>query len=127
MRPRRFPDAREDVKKSKETPQTPQTRSPTYRLAFNDPEFLCREELRPVRLQLELLKPEMELEEAGVVSTIVLFGGARIPDPAHKSKARTETLAMLSKYYGEAREFARLCTLASLRDGGHDGVIVTGG
>ena len=43
---------------------TPQTRHPAYRLAFRDEDFLLREELRPVRFQLELLKPEMLLDEA---------------------------------------------------------------
>ena len=62
-------------------PQTPQTQHPAYRLAFNDTEFLLREELRPVRFQLELLKPEMLLEEAGVGSTLVMYGSARIPPP----------------------------------------------
>ncbi len=127
IRQRRFPDAREDIQKAKETPDTPQTRSPTYRLAFNDPDFLCRDELRPVRLQLELLKPQMALEELGIESTIVLFGGARIPDPANREKTATETLADLSKYYDEAREFARLCTLRSLESDGCQDVIVTGG
>ena len=42
-RPRRFPDARADVQKWRDIPDTPQTRSPTYRLAFNDPDFLCRD------------------------------------------------------------------------------------
>lgn len=127
LRPRRFPDAREDIQKTQETPDTPQTRSPTYRLAFNDPDFLCRDELRPVRLQLELLKPQMALEEMGIESTIVLFGGARIPDPVHKDTAKTETLAGLSKYYTEAQEFSRLCTQRSLENAGCQDVIVTGG
>lgn len=126
-RPRRFPDARADVQKWRDIPDTPQTRSPTYRLAFNDPDFLCRDELRPVRLQLELLKPEMELESRNIRSTIVLFGGARIPDPAQKDSARTETLAELSKYYAEAQEFARQCTLRSIACDGCEDVIVTGG
>ncbi len=127
QRSRRFPDAREDIRKSTEIADTPQTRSPTYRLAFNDPDFLCRDELRPVRLQLELLKPQMALEELGVESTIVMFGGARIPDPVNKDNAKTETLSELSKYYDEAREFARLCTLRSLERNGCEDVIVTGG
>ena len=126
-RPRRFPDARADVRKWQEIPDTPQTRSPTYRLAFNDPDFLCRDELRPVRLQLELLKPEMELEARNIRSTIVLFGGARIPDPEKRETARTETLAELSKYYAEAQEFARQCTLRSIACDGCEDVIVTGG
>ncbi len=108
-------------------PDTAQTRSPTYRLAFADDEFLCREELRPVRLQLELLKAEMAMDAAGIRSTIVLFGGARIPDPANKATARTQALTDLSKYYDEARKFARMITDTSLADGGLDNVIVTGG
>ena len=50
----------------REVPATPQTVSPSYRLAFSDTEFLLREELRPVRLQLELLKPELELLARGI-------------------------------------------------------------
>jgi uncharacterized protein (TIGR00730 family) len=108
-------------------PDTPQTRAPAYKLAFNDNDFMCREELRPVRLQLELLKPEMMLDEQGIESTIVLFGGARIPEPARKDTARTKTLAELSRFYDETREFARLMTLKSMESGGHEDVIVTGG
>jgi len=126
-RRRRFPDARTDVQKWQKSPDTPQTRSPTYRLAFADPAFLCRDELRPVRLQLELLKPEMAFEEMGIESTIVMFGGARIPEPAKKESARTPTLAALSKYYDEAREFARLCTLKSVQQECRQNVIITGG
>ena len=125
--PRRFPDARTDIQKTSKTPDTPQTRSPTYRLAFADDEFLCRDELRPVRLQLELLKTEMALEELGIESTIVLFGGARIPDPVNRDSAKTKTLADLSKYYTEARNFARLCTERSMAQSGCHDVIVTGG
>ncbi|MDX1782148.1 MAG: TIGR00730 family Rossman fold protein, partial [Thalassovita sp.] len=98
-----------------------------YRLAFNDGAFLCRDELRPVRLQLELLKPELLLDEYGVESTVVLFGSARIPSPDRKDTAQTETLADLSIYYDEAREFARLMTLKGLGNGKHDYVICTGG
>jgi uncharacterized protein (TIGR00730 family) len=108
-------------------PDTPQTRAPAYKLAFNDNDFMCREELRPVRLQLELLKPEMMLDEQGIESTIVLFGGARIPEPAKKDTARTETLAELSRFYDETREFARLMTLKSMESDGREDVIVTGG
>ncbi|MDC0737628.1 TIGR00730 family Rossman fold protein [Cognatishimia sp. SS12] len=122
-----FRDAHADRTKAKEVPDTPQTRAPAYRLAFADDDFLCREELRPVRLQLELLKPEMLLDEQNVKSTIVMFGGARIPEPAKKDQARTETLADLSAFYDEAREFARLMTLRSNETGGREDVIVTGG
>jgi len=122
-----FRDAQTDRSTASEVPDTPQTRSPAYRLAFADDDFLCRDELRPVRLQLELLKPEMIMTERQITSTIVMFGGARIPEPAQKHTARTETLAGLSQYYDEAREFARLMTEKSNATGGRENVIVTGG
>jgi len=122
-----FRDSQEDREASHHIPDTPQTRAPAYRLAFDDNDFLCRDELRPVRLQLELLKTEMGMAEYGVESTIVLFGGARIPEPVNKDGARTKTLAELSRYYDEAREFARLMTLRSKKNGNRENVIVTGG
>ncbi|WP_134726255.1 TIGR00730 family Rossman fold protein [Paracoccus luteus] len=108
-------------------PDTPQTRAPSYRLAFMDTEFLLREELRPVRLQLELLKPQMVMDERGVVSTVVMFGGARIPAPQDAGRARTPTLAALSSYYAEAERFARLITERSIACYGREWVICTGG
>lgn len=123
---RRHPlsDAHSDRESANQVPDTPQTRAPSYRLAFADEDFLCRPELRPVRLQLELLKPELALDEDGIESTIVLFGGARIPEPSKKDTARTETLAELSRFYDETRKFAKLVTEAS---DGKKNVIVTGG
>ena len=122
-----FRDSRQDVTAARHVPDTPQTRAPAYRLAFADPDFLTREELRPVRLQLELLKPQMVMDERGIASTIVLFGGSRIPDPARRDRARTPELAGLSHYYDEARRFARLMTERSLKSDGREGVICTGG
>lgn len=122
-----FRDSHQDREAASHTPDTPQTRAPSYALAFADEDFMCREELRPVRLQLELLKPELLMNEADVNSTIVLFGGARIPEPAKKNTARTQTLADLSKYYEEAQRFARMMTAKSMESGGKDDVIVTGG
>ncbi len=122
-----FRDAYTDREAAKGAPSTPQTRAPAYKLAFSDDEFMCRDELRPVRLQLELLKPELMLDEQGIESTIVMFGGARIPEPAKKDSARTKTLADLSVFYDEAREFARLMTLKSMESNGKENVIVTGG
>jgi uncharacterized protein (TIGR00730 family) len=119
--------AQADRTATREVPDTPQTRAPAYRLAFADEDFLCREELRPVRLQLELLKPEMHLDALGINSTIVLFGGARIPEPAQKDTARTETLGELSRFYEEARRFSQLLTEKSLATGGRENVVVTGG
>ena len=122
-----FRNAHTDRAAAQDAPDTPQTRAPAYKLAFADDEFMCRDELRPVRLQLELLKPELMLDEAGINSTIVLFGGARIPEPAKKETARTKTLADLSSFYDEAREFSRLMTLKSKESDGKENVIVTGG
>jgi uncharacterized protein (TIGR00730 family) len=124
-RQRRFPDARRDVETWEHVPDTAQTRSPTYRLAFDDPEFLMRDELRPVRLQLELLKPEMLMTERQIDSTVVMFGGARIPPPG--ARAPTAGLAALAKYYDQAREFARLVTLRSVATDCRDHVVCTGG
>ena len=116
-----------DRAKAQDAPDTPQTRAPAYRLAFTDDDFMCRDELRPVRLQLELLKPDLLLDAHGIQSTIVLFGGARIPAPAEKHTARTKTLADLSRFYDETRTFARLMTEKSMETGGVENVIVTGG
>lgn len=124
-KPRRFPDAREDLEHWDKTPDTPQTLSPSYRLAFNDADFLTRDELRPVRLQLELLKPEMTLSELGIVSTVVMFGSARIPDPADGASDRPASA--LSHWYAEAREFARLCTRKAMETDNRDFVVCTGG
>lgn len=119
-----FRHSHQDVEEAAQVPDTPQTRSPAYALAFADEDFLCRQELRPVRLQLELLKPDMLLDEQGIESTIVMFGGARIPEPSRKETARTKTLADLSRYYEEARKFARLMTEKGAEN---ENVIVTGG
>ncbi len=117
-------DAHADREKASHVPDTPQTRAPSYKLAFADEDFMCRDDLRPVRLQLELLKPELAMDAHEIESTIVLFGGARIPEPSKKDTARTKTLADLSQYYDEARNFARIVTE---RSDGKKNVIVTGG
>ncbi|SEG65414.1 hypothetical protein SAMN04488045_3859 [Thalassococcus halodurans] len=123
----RFRDAGIDRKTASEVPDTPQTRSPAYRLAFADEDFMCRSELRPVRLQLELLKFEMLMDEMDIDSTIVMFGGARIPSPANKDTARTKTLADLSRFYEEARRFAFAMTERSKESNMRENVVVTGG
>ena len=123
----KFRRSAEDRAAARDVPDTPQTRAPSYALAFDDPAFLAREDMRPVRLQLELMKPEILMNEAGVKSTVVLFGGARIPEPAHKAQARTRTLADLTRYYTEARTFARLMTERSLAQDPSENIIVTGG
>lgn len=111
---------------------TLQTTSPTYRLAFDDPEFLLRDELRHVRLQLEYLKPALLLEEAQINSTIPVFGSARIPAPNGKpvrTRGEKATRALQDKahFYEEASKFAKLASEYSLAHGARDFVICTGG
>ena len=122
-----FRDSEEDQRAARHTPDTEQTRSPTYRLAFDDLDFLTRDELRPVRLQLELMKPELVMNEAGIKSTVVMFGGARIPSPEQAAGARTQTLRDLSKYYEEARIFAKKLTEEGMKTPQLEKVVVTGG
>ena len=73
-----LPHSDEDRQRAKSVPDTPQTRAPTYRLAWDDAEFMTRRELRPVRLQLELLKPDLVLQERGIQSTVIQIGRAHV-------------------------------------------------
>ena len=120
-----FRDSHQDIETARQIPDTNQTRSPTYRLAFADDDFLCRRELRPVRLQLELLKADIGLDEHAISSTVALFGGARIPAPDAPA-ASDPTLGGLTRYYDEARKFAHAVTKRSMAGGGTRQVIVTG-
>jgi len=87
-----FPTAAEDAKTARLTPAvTPQVASSAYRLAFDDDDFLLREETRPVRLLLELSKPELILSEHQVKHTVVIFGSARTLSP---EQAAEELLAL---------------------------------
>ena len=116
-------DAGLDLREADLTPDTPQTQSPAYRLAFADPDFLCQDALRPVRLQLELLKTEMGMDAEGIRSTIVLFGGARIPAP-DATDGKPPAIAAMARYYEEASRFAYQITQRGARG---ENVIVTGG
>ncbi len=119
---------------------TPQTRHPAYRLAFRDTDFLLRDELRPVRFQLELLKPSMLLDEARVGSTLVIYGSARIPPPEAVKTALegakdlpveerlvVERLAEKAKYYAEAYKLARLVSEKSIIENGKRQFVVCSG
>jgi uncharacterized protein (TIGR00730 family) len=123
--------------------------SPSFRLAQADADFLARPELRPVRLQLELLKPEMAFIEQRVHSTIVVFGGTQVVDeqearqrleqvrkalaaePDHvgrqRAVSRAEKILEKAPYYEAARTFAALVSSACQRDGQCDYVVITGG
>jgi uncharacterized protein (TIGR00730 family) len=116
-----FSNAQDEAEAAKNLTQTPQTKHPAYRLAFQDTDFLLREDLRPVRFQLELLKPELLLDEAQIGSTFVFYGSARIPEPAKADVLReaatddfgrlvAERLIAKSRYYDVARELAELAS-----------------
>jgi uncharacterized protein (TIGR00730 family) len=124
-------------------------RSPAYKVAFQDLCFLDTDELRPVRLQLELLKPEVVLQEQNIKSTIVVFGGTRIAEPKvakervkvaetklkkkprdpalKKQLAIAKSILAKSHYYDEGREFGRLVSSECQMRDQHEYVIVTGG
>ena len=123
--------------------------SPSYRLAFEDKEFLRLEEMRPLRLELELLKPEMAFDANEIASTIVAFGGTQVveehaalerldharahlanhpDDPrAEREVQRSERVLAKARYYDAAREFARIVSSSCQTNGQCDYVITTGG
>ena len=100
-----------------------------YRLAFSDPEFLLRRETRGIRIQLEMLKPDLEQTAQGIESTVVVFGSARFPSPeeAHARQERAlssgdsaaialaERAVRNARHYDNARLFARLVAGHSAR------------
>jgi len=93
-----------------------------YRLAFADPEFMLRRDTRGIRIQLEMLKPDLDQAELGINNTVVVFGSARFPSPETASQAMTAAqasgdapaIALAQRhlrnaaYYDQARQFARL-------------------
>lgn len=124
--------SKQDIDAAKKAPQTAQTDNPAYRLAFADDDFLTSEDTRGIRFQLEYLKTEMNLRERGIKSTVVLFGGARIPEPgkpawAAKNEVQKRNLEAASRYYDEARRFAQLASQTSANTGFSEFVVVTGG
>jgi uncharacterized protein (TIGR00730 family) len=128
---------------------SPQMASSSYRLAYADVDFLRRAELRPVRLQLELLKAELVQQEEGIESTVVIFGSTRIPEPeAARARLRAaedaaaaaphdtqlarhaavaRRIVAKAKYYDEARRLAAMITAVSQQNGHRHYVVVTGG
>jgi uncharacterized protein (TIGR00730 family) len=136
---RNFPSAAEEAVAFKPTSRYAGAES-SYRLAFTDTEFLLRDDLRPVRMQLELLKPELVLTEEEIEATIVIFGSARIVPRAVAMErlaqaeagsdaaaiARAKTGLQMSRYYEQARDFAEIVTQAAER-AGNGLVVCTGG
>ena len=100
-----------------------------YRLAFADPEFLLRRETRGIRLQLEMLKPDLAQREAGIENTIVVYGSARVREASEAQEqlvraersgdareiARAQAMVRNAHYYDKAREFARIVARYSSR------------
>ena len=134
-----FARAQEDAETARAQSHTPQTEHPAYKLAFQDMDFLLREDLRPVRFQLELLKPQLLLDEANIASTLVMYGSARIPEPEKaaallelaeddQSRRIAERLVAKSKYYDVARELARISSKFPVdEDGKRHFVVCAGG
>jgi uncharacterized protein (TIGR00730 family) len=122
---------------------------PSYRLAHEDPELLADDDSRPIRLQLELLKPERYLRRHKIQSTVVVFGSARVASPEQAQATMTEAEekvlsnpgdvelpAMLDRahrqvrqthYYEEARRFSEIVSRRFQAEGRRDFVVVTGG
>jgi len=123
--------------------------SDSYRLAFEDIDYLMSDDLLPTRLQLELLKPERVLRENNIHSTIVVFGSARIlppeiaqeqyqklkehvrAEPNDKKLSRELSHAKLklkqSHYYLEAQRFSKIVSQRFQQENRKDFVVVTGG
>lgn len=125
--------------------------SPSYRLAYQDVDFLSTAGMRAQRIELELLKPEKAFEQQNVRSTIVVFGSTRIVEPAaaaaklqqaqarladtpddprrQRVVKRAERLVAKSRYYELARQFAQLVSerCQDPATGEREYVIVTGG
>jgi uncharacterized protein (TIGR00730 family) len=134
-----FPSSKIDANAARHVPSSPQTESEAYKLAFQDMDFLLREDLRPVRFQLELLKPELFLQQANIGSTFVFYGSARIPWPekadaliaaatnAEQQKV-AERLKAKSRYVEVARDLARLASECNCdSDGMRQFVVCSGG
>ncbi|MEO8454199.1 MAG: LOG family protein [Sphingomicrobium sp.] len=133
-----FPTSKVDARAAEHVPSIPQTESSAYKLAFQDPEFLLREDLRPVRFQLELLKPELLLNEAKIGSTFVFYGSARIPSPDMadalvaaatnaEQHAVAERLKAKSRYYEIARELAKRASRCGCDEEGKRHFVVCSG
>ncbi|WP_324806519.1 LOG family protein [Sphingomonas sp. LY29] len=133
-----FPTSKVDAAAAKHVPSSPQTESAAYKLAFQDNDFLLREDLRAVRFQLELLKPELLMNEADIASTFVFYGSARVPEPS-KAKAlldaaksdwdRTVATRLVEKshYYDEAKKLAGMVSRFPVDDDGQRHFVVCSG
>jgi uncharacterized protein (TIGR00730 family) len=120
---------------------SPQLRSPSYRLPAQDTDFLLREEMRAMRFALEYAKADLLLRDWGVRSTIIVFGSARVAAPEQLAAAELsanttdpQVMARLRRqvaWYEAARAFGRIASerggALAPRNRWHDNVIATGG
>ncbi|MEQ8300701.1 MAG: LOG family protein, partial [Hyphomonas sp.] len=94
----------------------------TYRLAALDPDFILGDSMRGARFMMEYAKAEEHLRAKNIVSTIVVFGSARVREDGEERQARV---------YESAREFGRIASErggALYHNGGkRENVIATGG
>ncbi len=123
--------------------------SDTYKLAHEDIGLLSRNEMRGVRMLLEITKPDLILEENKILSTIIIFGGASITEESNtknrienieelikkkpksillkRNLTRLKNLLLMSHYYQSAREFSKLVSINNQNKKCNSHVIVTGG
>jgi len=123
--------------------------SNNYQLAHEDRELLNSDEMRGVRMLLEINKPEKILEEQNILSTIIVFGGASLTDKSsidhrlalaknsltkdpsssnlQREVTRLKNLQSISHYYDSAREFAKIVSRQNQKEHCNSHVIVTGG
>ncbi|NVJ58866.1 MAG: TIGR00730 family Rossman fold protein [Gammaproteobacteria bacterium] len=142
-----LPRSRDMIPKSKECEDSEQTRSPTYRLAFDDLDFILKDEQRSVRLMLEWQKPDQILNDAQITATWPIFGSARLRSACDLSKqiglleqqldsspadnkllqkrATTQSLLDKAHYYDECQKLAAL--LSEPSNTGIEATVITGG
>lgn len=112
------------------------------RIAFADPEFMLRREVRGIRFQLELLKPDLAFQANNIENTVVVFGSARFKPQdvaevalqAAKLSGDKETIRLAERdlrnaaYYEAARAFGRLvATYSNQQPADEQLYICTGG
>ena len=122
---------------------------PSYEVAYKDIDFICSDDLRPVRLHLELLKPEKLMEDAGIQSSVVVFGGTQVAsneqaqalvaeaekkiaadannEEAKRELVRAQNVLKKSRYYEECREFSKIVTEFNKQHRDGEFFIKTGG
>ena len=124
-------------------------KSSTYSLAHEDIDLLNTDEMRGVRMLLEITKPEQILEKEKIISTVIVFGGVHISEEITSKRRLEDAVKLLSKnpkskslkitieklknlhslshYYSSARELSKLISLDSKTKSPNSHVIVTGG